>query len=151
MAGPAALAGASPATYTGSGGGMAPGRRIPGGAMSPYLLLGVALVLNAAANLLMKYAAVRADRAPALEGAAALARDYLSLPFLAGLACFGLNLLAYSQALKKLPLSIAYPTMVSLGYLIILVVSWFVFQERLTLPRYVGAGLILAGIWLVVR
>jgi len=119
--------------------------------MSPYLLLVVALVLNAVANLLMKHAAMRAAQAPALEGFAALARTYLSPSFLVGLACFGLNLLAYTQALKKLPLSIAYPTMVSLGYLIILVVSWFVFQERLTLPRYVGAGLILAGIWLVVR
>ena len=119
--------------------------------MNPYLLLGIALVLNAAANLLMKDAALRAAQAARPEGLAGLAQTYLNAPFIAGLACFGLNLLAYTQALKKLPLSIAYPTMVSLGYVIILVVSWFVFQERLTLPRYVGAGLVLAGIWLLVR
>jgi len=119
--------------------------------MNPYLLLGIALVLNAAANLLMKHAALQAAQVARPEGLAGLAQTYLNAPFLTGLACFGLNLLAYTQALKKLPLSIAYPTMVSLGYVIILVVSWFVFQERLTLPRYVGAGLVLAGIWLLVR
>jgi len=119
--------------------------------MSAYLLLGIALVLNAAANLLMKYAALRT--APALpgQGLVGLARVYLTVPFIAGLICFGLNLLAYTQALRRLPISVAYPTMVSLGYLIILAVSWFIFQERLTLPRYVGAGLMLAGLWLLVR
>ncbi len=119
--------------------------------MSSYLLLGIALVLNAAANLLMKFAALQTAQAAPGPGLAGLIRVYLTAPFVAGLICFGLNLLAYTQALKRLPISIAYPTMVSLGYLIILVVSWFIFQERLTLPRYVGAGLMLAGLWLLVR
>lgn len=119
--------------------------------MSAYLLLVVALVLNAAANLLMKFAAMRAAPLAPGQGLVGLARVYFTVPFIAGLICFGLNLLAYTQALRRLPISVAYPTMVSLGYLIILAVSWFVFQERLTLPRYVGAGLMLTGLWLLVR
>jgi multidrug transporter EmrE-like cation transporter len=119
--------------------------------MNAYFLLGIALVLNAAANLLMKLAALRSAPAAPGSGLPGVVQVYLTVPFVAGLACFGLNVLAYTQALKRLPISIAYPTMVSLGYLIILVVSWFVFQERLTLPRYLGAGLMLAGLWLLVR
>ena len=67
------------------------------------------------------------------------------------LACFGLNLLSYTQALKKLPISLAYPLMVSIGYLIILIVSWSVFGERLAPVRYAGAGLMIVGLWLLVR
>ncbi len=121
--------------------------------MNAYLLLAFALVMNALANLLMKQSALRSvgDGPVPIGGLTGLVHTYLSLPFVAGIVCFGLNLVAYTQALKKLPISVAYPTMVSLGYLIILVVSWFVFQERLTLPRYLGAGLMLIGLWLLVR
>lgn len=119
--------------------------------MSAYVFLAIALVLNAVANLLIKYAA-RAS-VPAVAGApgAGLLRTYLSWPFLLGLVCFGLNLLAYTQALKKLPISLAYPLMVSLGYLIILVVSWFLLGERMAPIRYAGAGLMLVGLWMLVR
>jgi small multidrug resistance pump len=121
--------------------------------MSAYLYLIVALLLNATANLLLKYSAVHGSpagaRAP--SGLSGVLQTYGSLPFLAGLACFALNVLIYTQALKRLPISVAYPVMVSVGYLIILAVSWFLFQERLTAARYIGAGLMLGGLWLLVR
>lgn len=117
--------------------------------MNAYSLLTIALLLNAAANLLMKYAAARTP--PAAEGIAGLLQTYLTWPFIAGLVCFGLNVLVYTQALKRLPISTAYPLMVSLGYLVILIVSFFLFQERLTLPKYFGAAMMLAGLWLLVR
>ena len=117
--------------------------------MSAYFFLAVALILNAAANLLIKYSAMRH---PGVPGAGAAAwQTYLTIPFAAGLVCFGLNLLAYTQALRKLPISLAYPLMVSLGYLIILAFSWFLFGERLAPVRYAGAGLMLAGLWLLAR
>jgi multidrug transporter EmrE-like cation transporter len=121
--------------------------------MSAYLYLLVALLLNATANLLLKYSAVQGT-SPAVRtpsGLSGALQTYGSLPFMAGLACFALNVLIYTQALKRLPISVAYPVMVSLGYLIILVVSWFLFQERLSIARYVGAGLMLGGLWLLVR
>lgn len=118
--------------------------------MSAYVFLVIALVLNAVANLLIKYAA-RASAPAAGAPAATVMQTYLSWPFLLGLVCFGLNLAAYTQALKKLPISLAYPVMVSIGYLIILVVSWFLLGERLAPVRYVGAGLMLVGLWMLVR
>ena len=64
---------------------------------------------------------------------------------------FGMNLLAYSVALKTFRISVAYPVMVSGGYLLILLAGWFVFHERLSVSQYGGIALILAGIWFVVR
>ncbi len=123
--------------------------------MDARLLLIIALILNAAANLLMKHAANRAEAATtagtAAAGFAGLANTYLNPYFVGGILCFGLNVLIYTQALKKIPISIAYPLMVSLGYLIILGVSFFVFGEKLSLARYFGAGLMIFGLWLLVR
>lgn len=123
--------------------------------MNAFVFLSIALLLNAAANLLIKYSANRAELAATAgtlpPGIPGIVQTYLNPFFIAGLACFGLNVLVYSQALKKIPISVAYPLMVSLGYLIILAVSFFLFEERLTAPRYLGAGLMLFGLWLLVR
>jgi multidrug transporter EmrE-like cation transporter len=120
--------------------------------MNAYLFLVIALVLNAAANLLIKAAARAGEGAPAAAtGFHGVLQTTLTLPFILGVGCFGLNLLAYSQALKKLPISLAYPIMVSCGYLLILAVSYFLFGERLAPMRYVGAGLMIAGLWLLVK
>ena len=118
---------------------------------SSFLLLATALVLNATANILIKYSATRIVPAP--PGAPLLSRvgSVLHPAFLIGLCLFALNVFAYQAALRSLRLSVAYPIMVSGGYLIILLVSWGLFQERLSPVQYAGALLILAGIWLVVR
>ena len=104
----------------------------------PHFALTFALVCNAAANVLLKYTAGRSGLATYLD-------RYLLALFL-----FGLNLIAYSWALKTFKISAAYPVMVSGGYLLILLAGWFLFGERLTV-QYAGVGLILGGIWLVVR
>ena len=117
----------------------------------PQILLVSALFLNATANVLIKYSATRI---PALPDGTPLAARFASLlqpAFVAGLILFALNVFAYQGALRTLKLSVAYPIMVSGGYIIILLVSWFLFQERLTPAQYAGIALILGGIWLVVR
>ncbi|MBU1699261.1 MAG: hypothetical protein KJ970_03775 [Candidatus Eisenbacteria bacterium] len=117
--------------------------------MSAIALLITALVLNASANILIKYAATHPS--PAHPEWPAFLQIFLNWPFVIGVLCFGSNLLAYTLALRRLPLSLAYPAMVSLGYLLILVVSAFLFNERLGGVQYAGAVLMLAGLWLLVR
>lgn len=117
----------------------------------PQILLVTALVLNAAANVLMKYSAQHAHAAPAGAGLAERLSARFHPAFVAGLLLFGLNVFAYQASLRTLKLSLAYPLMVSGGYLLILLASWFLFQERIGLGQYFGIGLILAGIWMVVK
>lgn len=121
--------------------------------MSAYLFLTAALGLNALANILIKYSMSR-NVSPlfTVQGTSfAPAANFLSWQFLLGIVCFGMNLACYSIALKSLKLSLAYPMMVSLGYLLIVVVSWFLFGERLSPLQYFGICLILIGLWFVVR
>lgn len=117
----------------------------------PQILLLLALVLNAAANVLIKYSATRIPVLPPDAGRGSHLLAMLQPAFILGLALFAMNVFAYQGALRTLKLSVAYPIMVSGGYLIILLVSWFLFHERLNPAQYAGIGLILGGIWLVVR
>lgn len=116
----------------------------------PHLMLAFALVCNAAANVLIKYSMSTGAAAPVRASTGPLAA-YLQPVYLLALTLFGLNLLAYSWSLKTFKISAAYPVMVSGGYVLILCASWFLFQERLSVSQYVGVGLILTGIWFVVR
>jgi multidrug transporter EmrE-like cation transporter len=119
----------------------------------PEMLLGSALVLNAAANILMKYSALRTRELPAGAGLVEKLVTRFHPAFVIGLVLFALNVFAYQAALRapRMKLSIAYPVMVSGGYVIILAASWLLFRERLGLVQYAGVGLILGGIWMVVR
>jgi multidrug transporter EmrE-like cation transporter len=119
----------------------------------PEMLLGSALVLNAAANILMKYSALRTRELPAGAGLVEKLVTRFHPAFVIGLGLFALNVFAYQAALRapRMKLSIAYPVMVSGGYIIILAASWLLFRERLGLVQYAGVGLILGGIWMVAR
>jgi multidrug transporter EmrE-like cation transporter len=117
--------------------------------MNKYALLTAALVCNAAANVLIK-AGMRT--AGALAADAPLVQKYACNPFLwAGLASFGIALGFYSLVLAKMPLSIAYPIMTTVGFAIVLAASAVFFGERLTPVQYAGIALIAVGVWLAAR
>ncbi len=114
----------------------------------------LALVLNASANLMMKFGVKRLDGAGLQPGQGfggivnTLANNWV---LLLGLFCFATNVLFYTYALKKIPISLAYPIMVGAGFAIIAVVAWRYLGESLSVGQWLGVGLILAGIVLVAR
>lgn len=118
------------------------------------LALLVALILNAAANLLMKIGMTKVAAGGGLlqDGVSAAAMKVLTSPILImGLTCFALNACFYMFALqsKVLKISLAYPLMVGGGYAIIAVVGYFILDDRLSLAQKVGVALILGGVILI--
>ena len=112
-----------------------------------------ALVLNAAANLMIKIGSAKVAAAGGflVNGAAGAVRILLTTPvLLAGLICFGLNACLYMFALQSsaLKISIAYPIMIGGGYAIIAVTAsfWPSLRDRLTAGQWVGVALVLAGV-----
>ena len=49
----------------------------------------------------------------------------------------------------RLPISVAYPIMVTAGFAIIVVVAGVSLHERLAVTQWVGVAMILGGVWLV--
>jgi len=115
------------------------------------ILTGVGL--NATAQLLLKVAtrplAHFADLSALtlVSAAAILAR---SLPFWAGMLCYGTSVCVWLGALSRAPVSTAYP-MLSLGYIVVAAVSVLWLGETLSPAKVLGIALICAGVVLVSR
>jgi multidrug transporter EmrE-like cation transporter len=125
--------------------------------MKYVVALIIALSLNAAANLMIKFGMRGIDLelnggSPMADGVAGLIRLMLRhWVLLAGLGCFALNVVFYSFSLQKLPISIAYPIMVASGFGIIVTVAGLMLGERLSPTQWVGVAAILIGVALVAK
>jgi multidrug transporter EmrE-like cation transporter len=119
------------------------------------IALVLALVLNAAANLMMKFgsvglkASLQADpRRDMGTLADMLAHNWI---LVLGLFFFATNVLLYTYALQVIKISVAYPIMVTGGFAIIAVVAWRYLGESLSTLQWGGIALILVGVYLVAR
>jgi small multidrug resistance pump len=124
--------------------------------MKYVIALCAALVLNAAANLMMKVGSAGAAASGGFlkDGPLGAVRTLLGSPvLLTGLVCFGLNAFLYMFALqsKTLKISLAYPVMVGGGFAIIAVTAYFwpSLRERLAPGQWLGVALVLAGVILI--
>ena len=69
---------------------------------------------------------------------------YIPLGFL----CFGVSSILWLVVISKLQLSYAYP-MVSMGYVIVVLASWLLFGENLSIVRLGGVAFICVGVALI--
>jgi multidrug transporter EmrE-like cation transporter len=114
--------------------------------MTGYLFLALAFILNSLGTIAVKVHALKGFQ---VKGAF-FSLIWNNIFFLAALALFGLNLVAYSLALSRLPLSVAYPIMTVASFVIVNAFSFFYFREHITLMQVVGYILILTGITFVI-
>ncbi len=114
-----------------------------------YALLGIAIVFNSAANILMK--AGMQNPPPGTELVATVRHYVTSVPLIIGLFLFALNVIAWTQALSKLSLSVAYPIMVSLTLLLVTSGAMVFFKESMSWIQWVGYALIICGVVCVTR
>ena len=111
--------------------------------MKHAIALVLALTLNAAANLMVKVGARRfGESGLTMEhGIGQLASSVLSnWVLILGLFCFAVNVVFYAYALSAefMKVSVAYPIMVSGGFVIIAVVAWRYLGETLSPVQWAG-------------
>jgi small multidrug resistance pump len=111
--------------------------------MTGWLMLFCSIVLNVAGNLFIKqFSATTEIRS---------IRDYATLPFVIGIAAFGLGVIFYGRALKDIPIVLAYPIQVGACILVIALFAVAVFGEKISRPDILGIALIVSGIALLSR
>lgn len=116
--------------------------------MTTYILLFAAVVMNAFANICIK---LGVNRLGSVDGLAIfeIGKRIAFNPFLIlGVTLFVATLGAYGAVLSKMNLSIAYPIMTSLGFLIVTVFSALYLRETITTMQIIGLVCIAIGIWL---
>jgi len=107
-----------------------------------YVFLVIAICCNAAANVMLKLAAGRPFSLAGGAGKVVADNSHLIL----GLFLFAVNVLFYVAALRVLPLSVAYPLMVGMTFLIVSAAASYFLGEAFTLWHVIGYLLILCGI-----
>ncbi|EJO5348878.1 EamA family transporter [Clostridium botulinum] len=115
-----------------------------------YLIL-TSVFLGALGQILVKYGAVNlALNFSPSHFIPSIISILKNLPVMAGIISYGLSFLLWIKVLSKVELSYAYP-MVSLGYVITMLFSYFFFKENITPTRILGVALIMLGVILVAR
>lgn len=76
----------------------------------------------------------------------AILRIALNPWIVVGLGLFGVSFFFMAAALSKAELTLAYPLMSGVVYLLLLAIGFFFFHEKITLLRVAGMACILAGI-----
>lgn len=108
------------------------------------LLLAINIVLLAGGQLFWKKALLVAGGI-SLQSLPGL---LLSPLFLLGAICYGAATLSWIAVLSRMPLSLAYPLQ-SLTYAIVMLAAWQLFGEVVPPSRWIGAGIILVGAFVV--
>ena len=109
--------------------------------MSSYLALGGSIILATIAQIIFKY-----------YSQTNTSKNYIMMIFdlklASGFLLYFISAILYIYSLKKIDLSIAYPT-ISLSYIAIIFLSFLLFGETITLLKIIGCAIIILGVFLV--
>ncbi len=120
--------------------------------LTSWLLILTGVSLNAAAQLLLK-AGTRSvgEFAFSMANVLPIGWKLATEPhILGGLACYVVSVVAWILVLSRVEVSLAYP-MVSFGYIVTALASWWLFGEALSIERISGILVIMLGVFLITR
>ena len=109
--------------------------------ITAYLFLIVSILLGVAGQLLWKHGMSKRPSFQ-LKELLLLIRD---IAVISGFISYGISVLLYFKALETLDLSLAYPT-VSLGYVVVILLSKLFFKEAITPARWAAVLIICLGV-----
>lgn len=104
-----------------------------------YAALLAAIVMGVAGQLLFKAGADRSSD---------IIRQFLDPLTMTAFAVYAVSALLYATSLRKLPLSVAFPS-VALSYIAVAVASHLLWHEPMSWQRVSGIALIVAGVVLL--
>ena len=106
--------------------------------MIHYVVLGMSILAGIAGQMLLKTG----------SDAPTLIAQILRPSSILGLAFYGAAAFMYMFALRKIPMSVAFPS-VSLSYAIVAFLAYFLFGEPVGLKQAGGIALIMGGVILI--
>lgn len=120
--------------------------------MRAFLLLLIAVTLSASGELMLKHGmnrlGVLSMQFP--EFLAGLGRAFSTPTILAGFGLVFAGAIFWLSVISRVELSWAYP-MLSLGYIIVVVASWLLLGEQLSLARVAGVLVVCSGVVIIAR
>ena len=116
--------------------------------MHPLFMILISVSLGVCGQLSFKYAMLRVGTVDFSHLLTAIPKIAAN-PFVwLGLSCYGISTVVWLMILSRVELSFAYP-LISVGYILVLVLSYLIFHEPVTWIRFGGTLVIVAGVWMV--
>ncbi len=117
--------------------------------MSQWILILSAVILNVCGHLFLK-AGMNKIGTISLDQLLFSFTKIFSTPFvLLGLLSYVSSVAIYMVVLSRVNISYAYPLMMGVGYILIVLFSWQIFGEPFSSLKWTGIALILAGVFLL--
>lgn len=107
-----------------------------------YILALVSIMLGSVGQFILKLGAGEIKTG---NGLWTLILSFINIKMIIAVICFVVSMILWVFVLRKIELSIAYP-MVSLGYVFVMLLSYYFLQEQLFFAKIMGTGLIVAGV-----
>jgi multidrug transporter EmrE-like cation transporter len=114
--------------------------------MNIYVILGLAIFFSAIGNILMKIGMLKVTNSSDIFNTVLKSIAQPVVPL--GIICFILALGCYLYVLSKVNLSIAYPIMTSMVFLLVILACWVFLKESITIFQIVGFVFIILGVWM---
>lgn len=105
-----------------------------------YVALAVGVLLGVGGQVLLKSGA----------SGETLLQQFLAPQSIIGLALYFAAALCYMYALRKIPVSVAFPS-VSLSYVLVALLGFWLYGEPITVSKLAGIALVCAGVFLITR
>lgn len=118
-------------------------------APSEFALFLFSILTSVAGQFFLKTGASKLGQVNASNALSLILNIVRTPELLTGLACYGLGAVAYILVLTRVNLSVAGPA-ISLSYVFALLIGHFVFGEPIPPKLYIGMGLIICGVILVI-
>jgi multidrug transporter EmrE-like cation transporter len=122
------------------------------GAMMIFALILLGVMLNAAAQLLLKAGMSQIGHFEfSMANAMPIGLKVMgNFPIIGGLFLYVFSVVVWLLVLSRVQVSFAYP-MLSIGYIVNAVAAYYLFGEPLTSLRMLGIFIIIAGVYLVAQ
>lgn len=117
----------------------------------PTFLILLSVLCSASAHFAFKYAVVGIDGSAQRAASTGFAVAAIGDPYIwAGLFLHSAALVTWLFALRRVDISYAYP-FISLGFVLVTVLSAWLLGERVNAVRILGVALIIGGVFCVAR
>ena len=116
--------------------------------MTRFVIIFIPIIISAIAQIILKTGIGSTSTSGGILGF--FIKTLTSPVVLLGLGLYGLGALLWLIVLSKEDVSFAFP-LVSFAYVLAIILSALFLKETVTLPRIIGASLIIIGIFIIAR
>lgn len=118
--------------------------------LTSFLIIFSSVSLNALAQIAIKMGANQIQLSGENFSLALALKKLISLPIFLGLSCYALSVGIWIIALSRTQVSVAFP-MQSLGYIMVTMLAWYLFNEPISPGRIIALIIIIFGVFLLAQ